>query len=101
MTKRRKHLTFAHAAALLAVFCCVGCSGDGESSAEPKDEEGLALCCELGALCHVVGDDASAEVIECHELGHANDPQVCRDEYDRCVTACADENDEPLQHDCE
>lgn len=101
MKERRKQSSFVHVAALLAAFFCIGCSDDDDSSAEPNDEEGLALCCELSALCHVVGDDASAKVAECHTIGHANDPKVCREEYESCVTACANENDEPTQHDCE
>ncbi len=61
-----------------------GSSGGGTGGA---DEEGLRMCCELGALCHRTGETSGPRV-ECHELGHENDPAACRANYDRCIALC-------------
>jgi hypothetical protein len=62
-----------------------GVAGDG--GGEGKDSEGLAMCCELGAICHEVGPQ-QADRAECHELGHLNDPSECRANYERCMDIC-------------
>jgi len=50
------------------------------------DEDGAAKCDELGELCHPVMTDLGQE---CHELGHAGDPDVCTERYDECVEECS------------
>lgn len=88
---------------LLAAICgSWACAGKDDAS-DKADKEGLRLCCELGALCHVPDDGADAEVDECHHLGHENIPEVCRKEYDRCIAACTMASDvaQPGEHGCE
>jgi|GEM_PF-3450861 len=73
----------------------------GGAPSEDVDEEGLAMCCELGAICHVVGLSGDPKVAACHELGHRRDPSACRDSYDECREACAGVTDMPQEHACD
>lgn len=61
--------------------------GDDAGSGGARDDEGLTMCCTLGALCHRVGESSGA-LEECHRLGHENDPAECRASYDRCMALC-------------
>jgi hypothetical protein len=85
----------------IAIAVSSGCASKDDTAAEKKDEVGLRLCCELGALCHLTGDSASEEAAECHDIGHRNSPEDCRKEYDRCTAACVDVSQEPMEHGCE
>jgi hypothetical protein len=78
------------------------CSSDDDE--QGSVEEGLRMCCELGALCHEVGVPDSAKQ-ECHVVGHENDPGACRENYARCKALCAPageggEGGEPMEHAC-
>ncbi len=82
--------------ALLAVALPVGCGDSDDDSgqsgtggAQGRDEEGLRMCCVLGALCHRPGEQSNAEMQACHELGHENDPDACREGYQDCLDICA------------
>ncbi len=82
--------------ALLSVILPVGCGDDEDDGQEQtgtgggaSDEEGLRMCCALGALCHRVGEQPDEEMEECHDLGHENDPAACRENYERCIDLCA------------
>ena len=79
---------------------------DPDSDDPGNDEEGLRMCCELGAWCHRVPPDP--DLAECHNIGHLNDPQGCRDNYERCMSLCAPSGEggaggafEPSEHACE
>lgn len=65
------------------------------------DREGLRMCCELGARCHLDADDpVDSPKRGCHDLGHLNEPEGCREQYESCMAVCADEpGEEP--HACE
>jgi hypothetical protein len=83
--------------AVLALTLPIGCGEDDDDDQEQtstggaggSEEEGLRMCCELGALCHRVGEPTNAEMEECHELGHENVPGACRENYERCIDLCA------------
>lgn len=72
-----------------------------------SDREGLAMCCELGDVCHpgdIDQDPIGGEVRNCHDLGHQNDPEACRASYDECIAACTGGTREPEgdgEHSCE
>jgi hypothetical protein len=82
--------------ALLTVTLPAACGNDdddeneqsGTGGASGSDEEGLQMCCTLGALCHRVGDQNDAAMDECHDIGHENDPAECRANYERCLDLC-------------
>lgn len=81
------------------------CSGDDDDTQVEPDEEGLQMCCELGAICHEVGVP-DPEKRDCHVIGHENDPGACRDNYQRCLDLCAPggeggEGGEPMEHFCQ
>lgn len=78
-------------AALLALaLSALGCGDDGDGS--DTDLEGLQMCCELGARCHLDADDPiDSPKRACHDLGHLNDPAGCREQYESCMEACAGE----------
>jgi hypothetical protein len=89
-------MKLSHCVALVLTFCSVlllaqGCgssnSGGGGSGGSTMDEEGYRMCCELGAVCHEPGLQA-ADVKECHDIGHLNDPEACRESYERCLNVC-------------
>jgi hypothetical protein len=84
--------------ALLALFTItlpVACGDDDDGQEQSgtggatggSDEEGLQMCCTLGALCH--REQSNADMDACHELGHENDPSACRESYERCLDLCA------------
>jgi hypothetical protein len=77
---------------LAALACGHGHDDDHEHEASgSSDREGLAMCCELGNVCHpgdVEQDPIGGEVRTCHDLGHQNDPEACRASYDACLVAC-------------
>jgi hypothetical protein len=91
---------------LVATQLSVGCGDSaGSKDDESEDTEGLEMCCELGALCHVAGRQDNP-MGECHEIGHENDPARCRSNYDRCLAICAPSGEggqggEPVRHACE
>lgn len=82
--------------ALLALLAA--CGGGAESTPEAsttpltpaeQEAEGLALCCQLGALCHPgLKDPIGGLVYNCHQLGHENDPASCASQFDECMVAC-------------
>lgn len=64
------------------------------------DVEGLRLCCLLGAGCHPGSDDPPGGTVRlCHELGHANVPGDCREQYEQCLAACNPSGEE-TEHAC-
>jgi len=72
--------------------------GDDEGASEP-DEEGLQMCCELGARCHPGPEDPVGGAKQmCHALGHQNDPDQCRAEYESCLAVCVGDGD--TEHAC-
>lgn len=78
------------------------CSGDDDGDLG-RDDEGLRMCCELGAICHTVPPDPDKQ--ECHVIGHENDPAACRKNYERCKALCTAEGEggeggEPSEHAC-
>lgn len=56
-------------------------------AADEVDHEGLQLCCILGAVCHPA-DDGDGPTSTCHDVGHQNEPDACRAQFDACFTAC-------------
>jgi hypothetical protein len=74
---------------------------DGGDGGKGGAEAAADKCCELGAICHVVGDNVDAEVEACHELGHENNADACADDYERCLAICQGANDSPIEHACE
>ncbi len=95
----------------------LACS-DSKPAVDARDDEGLQMCCTLGAICHeadLLGGaagaggasegaggadgDAPSTAEECHWLGHENDPDRCREYYDRCMQIC--KLDEAHQGDAE
>ena len=85
------------ALALSVIPFALAC-GDDEDGI---DREGLRMCCELGALCHPDADDPLASPKRaCHDLGHLNEPDGCREQYESCVALCEGEpGEEP--HSCD
>lgn len=79
---------------LMALLC--GCASE-----DAEDEEGLQMCCEIGALCHDIGPSADEEVDACHELGHRNEASACRERYTECLDLCAGVTDNPVEHSCQ
>ena len=75
-------------------------SGGAPETATEVDQEGLAQCCEIGALCHVTGDQSDQQVRECHILGHRNEPKACREQYEHCMEVCEGATEEPVEHSC-
>src|SRR5690606_25775096 len=69
----------------------VSCS-ESKPAVGARDDEGLRMCCTLGAVCHVadleskgeggaggVGSSDGPEAAqECHWLGHDGEPDQCR-----------------------
>src|SRR5690349_7209080 len=75
----------------------LACGDDGaEPTPDPgEDTEGLAMCCELGAICHPGADDPiNSPKQQCHSLGHENEPAACRERYEECLELCGDESTE-------
>lgn len=83
---------------LVLVMACVGFSACGSDDEPEIDHEGLRMCCELGAQCHVVGVTDERHQ-NCHNVGHANDAAGCRAIYDECMVLCAD-NAAASEHYC-
>ena len=84
----------------LVVFGC----GSDDGAPAATDTEGLRQCCELGALCHRIVPE-SEDIQRCHQLGHGNDPAVCRANYEDCLAICAPMGEggaggEPTEHAC-
>lgn len=82
---------------LSAVPLALACGDDGDGT----DREGLRMCCELGARCHLDADDpVDSPKRTCHDLGHLNEPGACREQYESCLALCAGEpGEEP--HACD
>lgn len=82
----------------LFVLALPAACGTSDDEGDSVDEEGLRMCCALGALCHRVSapDD---EIEACHQLGHENDPAACRDAYDHCLDVCGEDGSSP-EHAC-
>ena len=78
-----------------------GDGGDDGAGGEGGTHGEADKCCELGAICHVVGDDVDPEVQACHELGHENDEAACAAEYESCLSICQGVTDAPVEHACE
>ena len=49
-------------------------------------DDGDPFCRTLGMLCHGLGDDGPLHA--CHELGHDDDPAVCRESFNECAELC-------------
>lgn len=82
--------------ALLALGSVLACGDDGDG--EAVDREGLQMCCELGARCHIdEGDPIDGEKQACHSIGHENEPAQCRAQYESCMAICDGEGEE---HSC-
>ena len=95
---RRDTRTYARALLLLAPLWATGagCGDEGGEGPEPIDREGLQLCCDLGARCHVGPDDpVGGEKQMCHTLGHQNDPEACRAQFESCLAVCGGEGEVP------
>lgn len=81
---------------LVLLLAAPACGDDDE--AEASDAEGLRMCCELGALCHLEeGDPLTGPKRECHDMAHQNDPAQCRAQYEGCLEVCAGDE---LEHSC-
>ncbi len=85
-----------------------GCGGGGAGGSDPDppqsrstgDAEGLRMCCELGAVCHPGADEPADSLVSlCHELGHSNQPEACRAQYEECLMGCVG-NEESPEHAC-
>ncbi len=86
--------------AALALAALVSCGDDGDGGTEMEDTEGLAMCCEIGSVCHLTADDPIGGPKQmCHSLGHENDPAACRAQYDNCLEVCGAEPME-MAHGC-
>jgi hypothetical protein len=86
---------------VLAVLslCAVACNSDDDDGANHQatagagggstssDKEGLRMCCELGAICHDAPNPSDV-TRDCHDIGHLSEPAQCRQNYERCLTAC-------------
>lgn len=57
--------------------------GGGGAGGSPDTTE----CEVIGELCHAA-DDGDGPLHDCHELGHSNDPAVCRERFGSCITQC-------------
>jgi hypothetical protein len=85
-------------------FAACGSSASKGVGGEGRDDEGLQMCCELGAICHEAGPQDSDKA-ECHEIGHSNNPSDCRVNYEHCVEVCGHSGEggqggEPEAHAC-
>lgn len=83
----------------------LACSGDDDGGDPGPDQEGLRMCCEIGAICHEVGPP-DPDKQGCHIVGHENDPAACRENYERCITLCMPTGEggqagAPMEHACE
>lgn len=77
----------------------VSCGDDGDGGT-PEDTEGLAMCCEIGSVCHLTAADPIGGAKQvCHSLGHQNDPAACREQYEDCLDVCGAEPME-MPHGC-
>jgi hypothetical protein len=83
---------------LVLLVGSAGFSACGSDDEPEIDHEGLRMCCELGAYCHVVGV-AAEQRQNCHNVGHAGDAAACRAIYDDCMVLCAD-NADASEHYC-
>ena len=83
--------------ALSALALGQACGDEGDGT----DREGLRMCCELGARCHLDADDpVDSPKRACHDLGHLNEPEGCREQYESCMDLCEEEpGEEP--HACD
>ena len=67
--------------------------GGGEQGGTPHAEggaphgEGSPECEAIGSLCHA-GDSGPGPISDCHDTGHAGDPEVCRDAFADCINLC-------------
>lgn len=78
----------------LMLVLAPSCGEDaGDSSTEPEltpEQHGLVLCCRIGDTCHPGSEDPIGGLVrQCHDLGHQNDPDLCRARYDECLAACS------------
>lgn len=82
-----------------------GCS-ETRPAIDARDDEGLRMCCELAVQCPESGTGQAGHAGEgggeagasaasgpgtaagCHELGHDNDPNQCRLNYEDCLELC-------------
>jgi len=81
---------------LLGLVPVAAACGDDEPEV---DRAGLEMCCELGQYCHPEPNELNELALrECHDIGHQNDPAVCRARYDGCMQIC--ENENPTEHAC-
>jgi hypothetical protein len=84
--------------AVIALFASMPACGDDDPNVEPGSggsggsgggdtELGLAMCRALGSLCHAV-DDGDGPLADCHDLGHAADPEACVEGFQSCIDLC-------------
>jgi hypothetical protein len=76
-----------------------GDAGDSGSDADAADHPpvplsdaslgGLRKCIELGNVCHAP-DPGSGPIHECHQVGHAGNPDACEAQYDACLALCTE-----------
>lgn len=96
---------FMSAVAIGLLAQVTGCGGDdaeddgasaGQAGAEPGSAGGSsavslevanAMCDTLGDLCHITGYSEGL-VAECHQLGHAREPDVCVERFVECANEC-------------
>ncbi len=72
-----------------------GAQGEGGSQGENTD-----ICCTLGAICHIIDDDADPKIKTCHDIGHENDQAACSLAFEECQALCSKLNDDPVEHSC-
>ena len=88
------------AGGVLALAALASCGDDGDGGTEPEDTQGLAMCCEIGSVCHLTAADPIGGAKQmCHSLGHENDPAACREQYEDCLDVCGAEPME-MPHGC-
>lgn len=50
--------------------------------------EGPVECEALGSICHEGDTGTPSAVGNCHDVGHAGDGDVCKDQFAACITVC-------------
>ncbi len=72
-------------------------SGEKEAGTKPipnlheipsEGTEGEIMCAELGTLCHPFDNNDGEFGEQCHDVGHAGDPEACAEIYDECIAFC-------------
>jgi hypothetical protein len=72
-------------ATTLAFGLLVGCGDDHHSQGHHAGGQ----CEALGHVCHDA-DDGNGRAAECHDVGHAEEPEECEAIFDECIELCVD-----------